>query len=484
MRYIILLLAITGLTSSCKKSWLEIVPLGDRVAQTTDDYDKLMNNNAYYYTSTGGWSEAQLMGDEVAAETPFFNNIGIIRDRLFQWKDSIYPIPQQSPFTLSAHLEQMYTWNKVIAEVMSSTDGTEASKKRVRAEAKATRAWSNFNMANFYCKPYNASSANTDPGFPIITEPNVNTQSFPRGTVQGFYDFIINDLKEALPDLAVKPNIVTRMSKPAVEGLLGKVYVFMGKFNEALPYLNDAVSHVTSNGQTTFYDYNQTFQPNGAFMPINNLSGPNSPGQIRDDIREAVLSKVWYSGSYNGNLTGNNGLVLTPAAQALYTPGDFRLLFYTDRNPNNAVNAAGRIRKYGVSYSRWGLQLADLYLLRAECKARLNDLGGAVADLEMLRKNRMTPATYAVPGTVAGNQPALIRFVIDERIREFAGEGYRWFDMRRLSQDPIFAPMTFTHTMYNSDGSTTIFTLKQPTRLVMKFPRFILDTNPYMEDNP
>lgn len=488
---IIVLMAFT----SCKKSWLEVIPVGTLVLENTADYDKVMNDPALYnYGTLGGWSEAQLMGDEVAAEGPYFAFIGgnDYRDRYFQWKDSIYPDAAVKPWTLSTFLTQIYPVNKVINEVMSSAGGTEQRKRAIWADALATRAWGNFTMVNYYCKPYVAATAATDPGFPLITEANVNQTVFPRGTVQQIYDLMMKDLTDALPYIDVKPAMVTRMSKPAVEGLLGRLYLFMGRYNEALPLLKAALADVAANGQTSLYDYNETFAPGGAFLPVDQNNGPNSPGQLPNDTREAVLSKVFYSGPWTGNLTGNDGLVLTPQAQALYGANDWRLQFYTNKNKDNSVNAAGRLRKYGVKYSRWGLQLPDLYLLSAECKARTNDLSGAVADLEALRRKRIrtkdangnTITDALVPASIAGNQTALIRFVIDERIREFAMEGYRWFDMRRLSVDPLFAGAVFTHTIYNANGTTTVYTMDQPKRLVMKLPRIITDSNPDMQNNP
>ena len=111
-------------------------------------------------------------------------------------------------------------------------------------------------------------------------------------------------------------------------------------------------------------------------------------------------------------------------------------------------------------------------------------MSGAIADVETLRKNRMPVADAPVPVDTAGNQTNLIKFIIDERIREFALEGYRWYDMRRLSVDPLFAGMNFTHTLYNANGTTTVFTLKQPSRLVLMFPRNVADANPEMQNNP
>ncbi len=485
---IIFAIILTCLLASCKKSWLEIVPLGSQVAKTTDDYDKIMNDPSLYNTgSVGGWSEVQLMGDEIAAEGNYFINKGSrdYRDRFFMWKDSIYPTSDVTPFTLRNHLTEIYQINKVINEVLNSTGGTDVQKRALRAEALATRAWSNWTMANYYCKPYVAATAATDPGFPLITVADVSVTSFPRGTVQDTYDLIIKDLTDALTSIPQQPVIVTRWSKPAVEGFLGKVYLFMGRYTDALPLLKAALTDVAANGQVSLYNYNQTLATGGAFLPIDVNVGPvNSPGNLQNDIHEAVVSKVFFTGAYGGNYTGNDGLVLTPQTQALYGPTDLRLQFYSATNMDNTVNPSGRIRKYGVKYSRWGLQLSELYLLSAECKARTGDLGGAVSDVQTLRMNRMPPADAVVPAVTAGDQTALVKFIIDERTREFALEGYRWFDMRRLSVDPLYAGITFTHTIYNVSGPNTVYTLNQPNRLVMLLPRVITDGNPDMKNNP
>ncbi|MNY55305.1 hypothetical protein D3C86_1912700 [compost metagenome] len=60
------------------------------------------------------------------------------------------------------------------------------------------------------------------------------------------------------------------------------------------------------------------------------------------------------------------------------------------------------------------------------------------------------PATE-VPVNV-GTREEMIRFVINERRREYAMLGYRWFDIRRLSVDPIFANDIYTHNIYNMQG--------------------------------
>ena len=197
-------------------------------------------------------------------------------------------------------------------------------------------------------------------------------------------------------------------------------------------------------------------------------------------------SKVFYNGSYSGNQFANNGLVLDPKFAVLYGSTDWRLQFYSANNPDGSPNPGGRLRKNGVTYSRCGLQLPDLLLLSAECKARNNDLSGAKTDVETLRKKRMPVADASVPSATATDQTALIKFIIDERVREFALEGARWFDMRRLSLDPLFSGMTFTHTLYNDDAgnTSTLYTMDQPNRLTLQLPPYITAANPGMPNNP
>ncbi|MES1250218.1 MAG: RagB/SusD family nutrient uptake outer membrane protein, partial [Chitinophaga rupis] len=358
--YITIALGITSLLSlsACKKDFLNVVPLGEQIAVTTNDYDLLMNDVAFYfYQYAGGWQEPAMMGDEIAAEAPYFNQGSAQMANAFQWKAAILLPTDGEPFDCEFQFSNMYQVNKVIAEVDGSSGGTDSLKATLKAEAMATRAWLNFEFINFYAKPYVAATAATDPGWPIIDQPNIALSQYTRASVQAMYDFMIQDLTSAIAHLPIKAKIQTRMSRPAAEGLLGKIYLFMGRYSDAAPLLKAALDDVTAAGVPVLYDYNVTFAPGGSFLPVDPNYGPASPGQNYNDITEAVVSKVFYNGSYGGNMFGNNGLVLAPWAAALYGPTDWRLQFYSTNNPDGSPNPGGRLRKYGVQYSRCGLQL-------------------------------------------------------------------------------------------------------------------------------
>ncbi len=461
-------------SASCKKSFLEITPKGKLIAQNVSDYDLLLNNNGLL--NTGGANAQVFLGDEVAAAQPYFSAAEPRTQRLFKWEGMIYESDQNAPETGSL-LSQLYTYNKIINEVMDASEGTEQQKLSIRAEAMAGRAWVNFMLINYFGKPYSAATASTDPGFPIIKQADVSANEFERASVQAVYDQIVTDLTTAIPDLPAKTQYRLRMSKAAGQALLGKVYVFMGKFAEALPLLDGALTTIQSSAiPVNLIDYNTAFAPGGMFLPVS-IFGPTTPviGDDPQTIYARQFSNFWITSSE---------LVISPATVSLYNASDLRLMFFTNTPfPFGPSYQSGLLRRMGPLTTSYGVVLPDLILLRAECRVRLNNLAGAVSDLEFLRRNRMPPADAAVPASISGQQLSLLEFVMEERIREFASQGFRWFDMRRLSVDPLFGSATYTHQIYNEDGSVQEFTLPVE-RLVLKIPSKILLENPGMEDNP
>jgi tetratricopeptide (TPR) repeat protein len=484
-RYIVILLLITAI-GSCKKSFLELTPKGKLIAKSILDYERLLNNAPITadYASGANMDAQAALGDEIAAVEPYFQGVdyGFISydpvrmQRLFKWEDVVYE-PEKNAHEMGV-MNIIYLCNKVINEVPAVTDGTDERKKVLIAQARASRAWVYLLMINYYGKPYNEATSSTDPGFPIITVADVTETKFVRASVKEVYDFIIEDLTTSIPDL---PKLTHRrvMSKSAAEGLLGKVYLFMGKFENALSMLSASIeSSTTAEIPVSLYDYNSTFGPGGAFLPIG-MFGPLYPAGQND-------AEVLYLKQFTNYWTFTNSeFALNPQTVSLFNSADLRLNFYSSvPYATNDVYPNGMMRRIGPISTQFGLKLSDVYLMKAECQARLNELGAAVTEIEAFREKRMPASEAVVPGDIAGDRIKLVKFILEERIREFAVQGYRWFDMRRLSVDPDYnSTINSTHTLYKEDGSTQTFMLK-PERLVLQFPRKLMDQNPGMENNP
>ena len=76
------------------------------------------------------------------------------------------------------------------------------------------------------------------------------------------------------------------------------------------------------------------------------------------------------------------------------------------------------------------LRLAEIYLIRAEARARkaVPDIAGAQADLNIVRSRA------GLEGTAAATTDAMLDAVLQERRVELAHEAHRWFDLRRTGR--------------------------------------------------
>jgi starch-binding outer membrane protein, SusD/RagB family len=120
------------------------------------------------------------------------------------------------------------------------------------------------------------------------------------------------------------------------------------------------------------------------------------------------------------------------------------------------------------------LRIAEMYLIRAEVQATAGaptfDEAGALADLTKLKANRYTDyATTEMAATdLLLTGTALYEEILRQRRIEFAYEGHRFFDLKRLGRDIMKAP------------SEVLFT---DFRILPPLPIRELDGNPNLVNN-
>lgn len=479
------LLGVLVVQSGCD-NFLDLTPKGLDVIQTTEQYNGLLNNsNLFSYLNVrnqpGGISlllgSAEMplyMGDDVYSSAGFLNAVPTIPlQNGFKWSTDLY-LPTDESNEWGAFYSPLYNYNVIVDGVMDAQGGTIERKKELQAEARVCRALNHFLVANLFGQPYNPATASTDLAVPIVTAANVNASNFKRATVRELYDFVIGELIASIPDLQAKVYSRVRMSRPAAQYILGMVHFQMRNYPAALAELEKCRAALTEGPiPIKLYNYNTTMTaapPTGwytASQPWRGAAGFPSQWNNEENI---FLRQLSISSTVNRNC-----LFLKPALLNLFDATDLRKRMFLNRNvANGTVTLPGAIRNSPTSINL-GPNLPNLLLMLAECKARANDLTGAKSDLEELRKNRM-PATNAT--VTAATQDAMIRFCLDERHREFASTGMRWFDMRRLYLDATYNNLDRTKQF---DAQT--FTLTD-ARLTMRIPPQILEFNPGMVDNP
>ncbi len=433
---IVTALCLFAAASCDRERYLDIQPKGVLIPSRLKDFRLLLDNpnsGAGRGAVTAGLrnrhSVSALLGDNVFFDLDIARALGTSQENLraYLFEDAIYS-PTQDDVDWNNYYEQIYVSN-VILEGLGQVPDDSPERRRLEAEARLHRAYAYFNLVNLYATHYNAASAGTDLGVPIRTGIGLTGLDFTRASVQEVYELVLADIRfgtEHLDD--TQPlTLQFRPSKAAAYGLLARVYLYQANYAEALTAIQQALAL-----QSTLRDINN--DPISAFAQGLRVY----PAQITDP------EIVWFK-------ERNFLLSTSPSAElmALYEDGDVRREWYTPirdhRFFGQDVDGLLYGARFSVSNPSEGINTPELYLIRAECHARLGNVAAANDDLNALRIKRFTPAAYA-PVAIA-DQAELLRFVKDERRRELASTNAdRLFDIKRYNlsdQDAISIARTY-----------------------------------------
>ena len=127
---------------------------------------------------------------------------------------------------------------------------------------------------------------------------------------------------------------------------------------------------------------------------------------------------------------------LSPDVYALYDEHDLRrnLIVTKDVSGNPLAYPTATFYTAKVNI---GCKLPEVYLMLAECEARVGSTDEARTILTELRRTRVRPGYEEVPQEVTTRED-LTRYCFDEEAREFAGSDFRYYNVRRLWNDPLF----------------------------------------------
>ena len=161
---------------------------------------------------------------------------------------------------------------------------------------------------------------------------------------------------------------------------------------------------------------------------------------------------------------------LEPTLLSLYRTGDSRKTKYFEARNLRIY----QYRERNASEERCTFRAAEFYLIAAEAANELNEQGEALQYLKKLMEKRYTTKKYpeyssALEGL---DKDALRVEIVNERRRELAYQGHRWFDLRRTTQPEL---------KKNYEGE--VFTLEQnDERYTMRFPADAVAANPGLEN--
>ena len=429
-------LFVSMMFTSCD-NFLDITPTGKVIASTGEEYRAMLTYEYKYFPkdrhmTTVRTDELKFSGSTASSDLDAYLD-------LWLWKDE-NPSPTTSYFSWRSYYHAIYIANYIIEHQEEITDASAKNINQLVGEAYMMRAYCHFLLVNLYAEPYTHCTPATTRGVPMMLEADVN--AIPgSSSVETIYQQVLSDIAEAEQRLNVTKwdeGENYRFNTISAQALRARTYLYMGRWQEAL---TAAKAVIAAHGDL------EDLNVSSALLPDSYQSAENI---VALEQFSSNLSTVI-------NQPSNDFI-------SLYRTGDQRKSKYFKR----ATSTTWTLLK---SDGYCSFRSAEAYLTAAEAAAQLNDLTGAVDLLKPLLQKRLNATAYqdALDLMAPMNQSQLLQEIYDERARELAFEGHRWYDLRRTTQPAL----TRTY-----GGQTYTLT---PEKYTMRFPTEAVESNPEIE---
>lgn len=349
--------------------------------------------------------------------------------------------------------------NNVIAAASNLKTVSYFERKQILGEAYAIRALVYFDLVRVFAQPYaitigvdSANGKGGHVGIPLITEPTSEDSIITpaRSSVNLVYNQVISDFNRADTMLQLKSIEPYTFCSYAVKALLSRVYMSMGVYSEALGLSYNLIKsnqyHLIEN-EDYIHSLTLPYTDETIFcipMTSNDNNGTNSIGYM--------LSK-----------SGYGDIVSTQDLYSLYSANDIRKQLFKKGKDIFIYKYPGRTDAPSIDNIPI-IRISEIYLNYAEAVLRYSnsktaqDLARGILDTLMQRADKTAPNVK-----LQGND--LLNLVLEERRKEFAFEGQRFFDLKRLQSSII-----------RTDCNSSICTVNFPSYL-FAMPIPISETN-------
>jgi hypothetical protein len=301
--------------------------------------------------------------------------------------------------------------NSVIAEVPGVNDSqlTDALRNSIIGEAHFLRALAYFDLVR------------TWGGVPIILTPTKTTDDnngIARSTTEQVYAQVLSDLDQA-ETLLGETTDRHRATRKTVWALKSRFYLYRNDFAKAEEFATKLIADATN--YSLLKPYSSFFQP-----------------AATRGTKESVF-EIFYNGTTEINNHRNQWQPQTNGGTRQWAPND--VLVSLLNNPQIGGTRSVLVAKdnqnrwYGNLYYRnpgsdpaYVIRIAELYLIRAEARAKQDKLPLALADLNAIRDRSGLTASTAV------TKDEILLAIENERRVEFAFEPHRWYDLVRTGR--------------------------------------------------
>ena len=301
--------------------------------------------------------------------------------------------------------------NKILDNIegVPVNDGTEeATKKQIEGEALALRAYCHFELLKSFAAGFNAS----DLGITYMSTSEVGSPS--RNSTGEVFTKAKADLAAALPLLPPSSTQNTRFTRNAAIALQAHIALYEKDWDAAINYSSQLITAVPLATQTQFQ---AIWKDQSNAEVIWKFKRNVGDARIGDTYFDRTQNKIIYAPSKELRDTYDQVNDVRYSAYVLDLGGGrYTLNKYRGGDPANLNLADIKVFRAG-----------EINLIRAEAYAEKNNLAEGAADLNRLRRARITGYVDEVFATKGD----LINAIMRERFKELAFEKSRYFDLKR-----------------------------------------------------
>ena len=411
-KLVFVVISFAGLISSCKK--LIEIPANppSSITQQEQFADSATTISAvagvYTYDPGSGFAYSDGSMTYCAALSADELSTIISSDVQQFYSYNLTPVNTEITNLWGSPYQSIYQVNAVLGGITNNKALSASFQKQITGEMEVVRALYYFNMVNLFG------------GVPLVTTTSyAATDRLPRSAATARYAQVKADLADARKKLTatypssghIRPNLYTAVA------LLAKVNLYQQNWQSAY---NEADSVIRLGG------YN--LEPN-----LNNVFLDGSVEAIWQLPANGLYSVYTDAANFQPQYQGANpNFLVTPFLLSAFETGDQRLqdwigstsvnnqtLYYPNKYKNISPTAT-------PLEDQMILRLGELYLVRAEAAAHLNNLTQALADVNTIR------ARAGLGAVNATSQTAALSAVMHERQVELCCEwGNRWYDLKR-----------------------------------------------------
>ncbi|MBN8575447.1 MAG: RagB/SusD family nutrient uptake outer membrane protein [Cytophagales bacterium] len=300
-------------------------------------------------------------------------------------------------------------------------------------------------------------------GVPKVTGTSIEeNRNIPRASVAEIIELIESDFASAQNKLPASPINAGYAGAQALNAALAKYHLYRSNWALAEGFASAVISSGLYQLETNFATIvNTDFTREAIFemgYTLNDDPGSNSTIGLNNLFvgrREIIPSNQ------------------TVLALSSTESGDRFATISFNANNLKGTDNGWSVAKYGTADANNNnvivFRLAEMYLIRAEARARQGNLSGAnsaTTDLNVLRSRAHAPTV------VSPSQSQMILLLESERIYELAYEGHRWYDLVRTDRASTVMPA------FNSNWRQAYERWPIPQREIQSNPALAGNQNP------